>query len=71
MINKICIIGAGTMGSGIAQVAAQSGFFTLLYDVDLRMLEKAKSSIEASLLYLRDKKSYLKFKKEILNIFIF
>ena len=29
-INTICVCGAGTMGSGIAQVAAQSGFSTLL-----------------------------------------
>jgi 3-hydroxybutyryl-CoA dehydrogenase len=55
MSYKICIIGAGTMGSGIAQVAAQSGFDTILYDVDARILEKAKSSIQKNLQYLNDK----------------
>jgi 3-hydroxybutyryl-CoA dehydrogenase len=48
-INTICVCGAGTMGSGIAQVSAQSGFFTLLYDLNTAVLEKAKTSIERSL----------------------
>jgi 3-hydroxybutyryl-CoA dehydrogenase len=37
------------MGSGIAQVAAQSGFYTLLYDLNPEMLEKGKAGIERSL----------------------
>ena len=32
-IKRIAVIGAGTMGSGIAQLAAQSGYETVLYDV--------------------------------------
>jgi len=52
---KICIIGAGTMGSGIAQVAAQSGFNTLLYDVDIQILERAKELIQKNFQYLNDK----------------
>jgi len=52
---KICIIGAGTMGSGIAQVAAQSGFNTLLYDVDIQILERAKELIQNNFQYLNDK----------------
>lgn len=48
-INSICICGAGTMGSGIAQVAAQSGYYTLLYELNGSVLEKSKSSIEKSL----------------------
>jgi 3-hydroxybutyryl-CoA dehydrogenase len=40
---KIGIIGAGTMGSGIAQVAAAAGHETLLFDADPQMLSKAKS----------------------------
>jgi 3-hydroxybutyryl-CoA dehydrogenase len=31
--EKIAVLGAGTMGAGIAQVAAQAGFDTLLYDI--------------------------------------
>ena len=45
MIHTICICGAGTMGSGIAQVAAQAGFHTLLYDVNKEMLAKGKAAI--------------------------
>ena len=54
-INKICIIGAGTMGSGIAQVAAQSGFPTLLFDINNEVLDKAKINIQKSLQSLVDK----------------
>lgn len=49
MIQTVCIIGAGTMGSGIAQVVAQSGFTTLLFDVSNEVLGKAKSNIIQSL----------------------
>ena len=49
------MIGAGTMGSGIAQVAAQSGFKTLLFDINEAVLEKAITSIKKSLQYLVDK----------------
>jgi 3-hydroxybutyryl-CoA dehydrogenase len=31
--EKIAVLGAGTMGAGIAQVAAQAGFATLVYDI--------------------------------------
>jgi 3-hydroxybutyryl-CoA dehydrogenase len=54
-IKTICIIGAGTMGSGIAQVAAQSGFLTLLFDINNEVLEKAKASIQKSLQSLVEK----------------
>lgn len=55
MINTICVIGAGTMGSGIAQAAAQNGFYTLLFDINAEVLEKAKKAIEKSLQFLLDK----------------
>ncbi len=55
MINTICVIGAGTMGSGIAQTAAQSGFYTLLFDINTEVLEKAKAAIQKSLTYLLNK----------------
>ena len=51
----ICVIGSGTMGSGIAQVSAQSGFKTLLYDINEEVLSKAKNSIQKSLQTLVDK----------------
>lgn len=45
----IGIIGAGQMGSGIAQTAAQHGFKVLLGDVDLALAEKARAGIEKGL----------------------
>ncbi len=48
-INTIAVCGAGTMGSGIAQCAAQNGFFTILFDVQDATLLKAKTAIEVSL----------------------
>jgi 3-hydroxybutyryl-CoA dehydrogenase len=48
-INTICVCGAGTMGSGIAQAAAQAGFFTLLYEVNPAVLGQARASIEKNL----------------------
>ena len=39
---KIGVIGAGTMGSGIAQVFAANGHETLLFDADPQMVSKAK-----------------------------
>jgi 3-hydroxybutyryl-CoA dehydrogenase len=64
MINTICIIGAGTMGSGIAQAAAQSGFYTLLFDINPQMLEKAKAGIDKSLQFLVDKGKLAPAEKE-------
>lgn len=54
-IHTIGVIGAGTMGSGIAQVAAQAGYSTLLVDVQPAMLDKAKAGIQKNLQYLTDK----------------
>ena len=66
MINTICVIGAGTMGSGIAQTAAQSGFTTLLFDINNVVLEKAKTDIQKSLQYLLDKGKISTEEKEII-----
>jgi 3-hydroxybutyryl-CoA dehydrogenase len=55
MTITICVCGAGTMGSGIALVAAQSGFNTILFDVNELALEKAKVSLGKNLQYLVDK----------------
>jgi 3-hydroxybutyryl-CoA dehydrogenase len=52
---NIIICGAGTMGTGIAQISAQSGFYTLLYDLNPAMLEKAKYGIHQSLEKLTEK----------------
>ncbi len=44
-VRTIGVIGSGVMGSGIAQVAAQSGYAVRLFDVDETLLEKAVGSI--------------------------
>ena len=49
MIKTVGVIGAGTMGNGIAQVFAQSGFGVTLVDVAPAMLDRAKRTIENSL----------------------
>jgi 3-hydroxybutyryl-CoA dehydrogenase len=54
-ITSICVCGAGTMGSGIAQVAAQAGFYTLLYDLNPAILEKARLDIQQGLQKLTEK----------------
>ena len=55
VINTICVCGAGTMGSSIAQATAQAGFYTLLYELNPVVLEKAKNSFEKNLQSLVDK----------------
>jgi len=47
-IHRIFVIGAGTMGSGIAQTAAVSGYQVTLMDEYPAALERAKSTIEKS-----------------------
>lgn len=48
-IKRIFVIGAGTMGNGIAQVAATSGYQATLMDVIPEQLERAKTSIARSI----------------------
>src|SRR5688500_17640804 len=48
-IRTIGICGSGTMGSGIAQVAAAAGFDTVLYDVDEGAVARAKEKLENDL----------------------
>ena len=49
LVETIAVIGAGTMGHGIAQVAAFSGFRVLLSDVDRDSLARGVQSIEKNL----------------------
>ena len=48
-LQKIGVLGAGTMGAGIAQVAAQAGFAVLLVDVDEGLVERGLKVIAKSL----------------------
>lgn len=48
-IRNIVVVGGGTMGNGIAHVAAQSGFTTTLVDIRPDLLEKAQATIDRNL----------------------
>lgn len=54
-ITTIAIAGAGTMGSGIAQVTATAGFSTIIFDINPAMLQKAESAIKKTLQFLVEK----------------
>ena len=49
MITHIAVFGAGTMGHGIAQVAAQAGFKVALYDIKQEFVDKGLASIKGNL----------------------
>jgi 3-hydroxybutyryl-CoA dehydrogenase len=48
-LRRVAVIGAGTMGRGIAQVAALGGLETTLFDVDTGALEQAQQAIASAL----------------------
>ena len=48
-IRKVGVLGCGLMGSGIAQVAAQAGYETVVVEVEQRFLDKGLSGIDKSL----------------------
>jgi 3-hydroxybutyryl-CoA dehydrogenase len=48
-IKTVAVLGAGTMGNGIAHVFARSGFNVILRDVDQRFLDRALGTISANL----------------------
>jgi 3-hydroxybutyryl-CoA dehydrogenase len=49
MIKKIGVVGAGTMGNGIAQVFAQCGFDVCLVDTSEAAVQRARGAVEKSL----------------------
>ena len=48
-VKRILVVGAGTMGHGIAQVAAQAGYDAALYDVAPAAVDKALAGVRANL----------------------
>ena len=48
-MKNIAVIGAGTMGNGIAHVFAQSGYQVNLIDISTEALDKALATIEKNL----------------------
>lgn len=55
MKETIGVLGAGTMGAGIAQVAAQSGHIVVLVDLNSDQLDRAKINLEKTLIKLIEK----------------
>lgn len=49
MIQRIGVVGAGTMGAGISQLCAQSGFSVKVHDADPRALERLKPRLKDAL----------------------
>lgn len=47
--RRLAVLGAGTMGAGIAQLAAQNGFDVLLYDIKDEYLERGLANIRTIL----------------------
>jgi 3-hydroxybutyryl-CoA dehydrogenase len=54
-IEQIAVIGAGTMGNGIAQVCATSGYQVAMIDVNAEAIERAKKIIAQSVQKLHEK----------------
>jgi len=54
-MKTIAVVGAGTMGNGIAQVFAQAGFDVQLHDASPAALDRARASIDKSLAKLVEK----------------
>ena len=62
--NKVLIIGAGQMGSGIAQVMAQGGLTVILRDIKIEYVEKGIAGIERNLSRAVEKEKITKDEKE-------
>ena len=67
VINTICVCGAGTMGSGIAQVCATAGFKTIIFELNEKVLENAKTSIDKGLKYLLSKNKITEEQKQLIE----
>jgi 3-hydroxybutyryl-CoA dehydrogenase len=48
-IKKVCVVGSGTMGNGIAQVSAQAGYETTMVDIKQEFVDRGMNAIKASL----------------------
>src|SRR5207253_7378568 len=49
MVRQIAVIGTGTMGRGIAYLAALAGYETVIHDADAAALDAARAAIESTL----------------------
>jgi 3-hydroxybutyryl-CoA dehydrogenase len=48
-IKKVCVLGAGLMGNGIAQVNAQAGYNVVMRDIEQRFIDKGMDTIKGNL----------------------
>jgi 3-hydroxybutyryl-CoA dehydrogenase len=48
-IKKLCVLGAGIMGAGIAQIAAEAGYTVAMRDIEDRFVEKGLATIKGNL----------------------
>jgi 3-hydroxybutyryl-CoA dehydrogenase len=67
MVQTLCVCGAGTMGSGIAQAAAQSDIYTILFDLNTEVLQKAEASINQNLDSLVQKQKITEKQRRSIN----
>ncbi|NBX67678.1 MAG: 3-hydroxybutyryl-CoA dehydrogenase [Proteobacteria bacterium] len=68
-ITSIGVVGSGSMGNGIAQVAAQAGYEVTVFDISESQLEKALNTIQKSLAKLEEKGKLKESPKDILARF--
>ena len=67
MFSEVAVLGAGQMGSGIAQVIAQKNISVLIVEPNKTSVQTAKHKIKASLLKLHQKKSITQAPTEVLQ----
>lgn len=68
MVEKVAVLGAGQMGAGIAQVAAQAGYSVILRDLQMSLVKDGLQAIEKNLDKVVDRKQIDKESKdEIIN----
>ena len=48
-IGKVCVLGAGLMGNGIAQVCAEAGYRVVMRDIEQRFIDSGMSNIKKNL----------------------
>jgi len=68
-IKKVVIVGAGFMGSGIAQTSAQNNFQTTVVDLDEKALQRSRKYIEESLSRLKNKHTPQQHEKFVKHVF--
>ena len=67
-INKVGVVGSGTMGAGIAQLLIQNGLSAVIYDIDLETVGRARSAIDSRLERLVEKKRASADEIEIMKV---